>query len=253
MILWRSSLAEAVSRARDPRPRRPAKATRTSPGGCRVLSSNHGVVSVSENCLRELWEAALADAGVEPGDAFLFALAGRTSSCGYRAKTWLRGSVIDAPDDVDAFGERLAEANSEPIRWLRRVAVWTGDRSLEGLAATLRHELEHTLQLDAFGRVLERLHERALSMLIEHAGGKPGSGVLYQAIPMEADANAAAAQFVRTRFGDARIDELVEAGDPDVAAMRRLEPPAPLEGLSERMKRFVKESGPAMAREFPAG
>src|SRR4051794_11944875 len=106
-------------------------------------------------------------------------MSGEESDLGYRAKAWVRGSLIDDPDDTVPLGDRLAEANSVPTRRLRRVAVWTDNRSLEGLAAVLRHELEHTIQLDVLGPGLERLHERAESMLIEHAGGLPRSASLY--------------------------------------------------------------------------
>src|SRR4051794_7719654 len=112
-------------------------------------------MSVNALELDELWEAALADAGIAAVDAVLFALPGLESNYGYRAKAWMRGVTINDPDDTEALGSRLEEANSEPIRQLRRVAAWMDSRSLEGLGAILRHEFEHSIQLDAFGKGLQ--------------------------------------------------------------------------------------------------
>ncbi|SRR6266851_501123 len=52
------------------------------------------------------------------------------------------------------------------------------------------------------------------------------------------DANAAAAAFVRDRFGVDRINVLLDARDGDSSAFRSLVGPAPLETLPERMLRF---------------
>jgi len=230
-----------------------AKLRKTNGGSLpprRLAAWHRSVMSFDSGELRELWESTLRDACIDQADAALFAMPSNRSSAGFGAKAWVRGSVIDDAADVEALGERLAEANSGRVRNLRRVAVWTGGRSREGLAATLRHELEHTVQLEVLGEILQQLSDDAYSVLIEHAGGLPGSGVLYHAIPAEADANAAAARFVRDRFGDARIDELVEGGDRDRAAMRQQNPPEPLETLRDRMQDFVGVLGPAMAKEF---
>lgn len=227
---------------------RPDHRHRMRPGAGTIRGMS-GMAAGDED-FNELWHAALADACVDPADAVLFPLPGSQSSAGFGGKTWLRGTLIDDAADVEALGAYLIEANTHPARQLRRVAICIGGRSREGLAAALRHELEHTLQLELFGEILQRLHDEAYSVLIENAGGLPGSNVLYQRIPMEADANAAAAHFVRKFFGDSRIDELVEAGDPDRAAMRAQERPLRLETLAVRMEHFIDASGPGIAIEF---
>jgi hypothetical protein len=52
------------------------------------------------------------------------------------------------------------------------------------------------------------------------------------------DANAAAATFVRERYGTERIDELLRERDNDSAAFRSLVGPPPLETLPDRMIHF---------------
>jgi hypothetical protein len=51
------------------------------------------------------------------------------------------------------------------------------------------------------------LYGVAENVIAERVGGLAGGGFLYQVIPIEMDANAAAAVFVRERFGADRIDE----------------------------------------------
>jgi len=57
-------------------------------------------------------------------------------------------------------------------------------------------------------------------------------------IPNELDANAAAAMFVRARYGRDRVLELLEAKDEDSALFRSHVGPAPIEGLPERLLAF---------------
>ena len=75
-------------------------------------------------------------------------------------------------------------------------------------------------------------------MLFVRVNGLPGNGLLYTIIPNELDANAAAAMFVRARYGHERIVELLEARDEDSAAFRSLVGPASLETLPERLLAF---------------
>ncbi len=197
----------------------------------------------------DLWLAALADTGIDAEDALLLTIPGEQSKNGYSGKTWSRGSLIDELEDCEALGERLAAANSDEGRAVRRVALWI-DQSSEGAAAILRHELEHAVQLDLDGQALQDLHDRALDVLIRLAGGLAGSGSLYNVIPMEADANAAAATFVRSRFGHERIDSLLQVGDKHAALFRLREGPKPVDSLRVRMERFVSVDGPRLARDF---
>jgi hypothetical protein len=132
----------------------------------------------------------------------------------------------------------LEEMNDEECIDAYRIVVFT-DRTIEGIAAAIRHELEHSMQREAHGQRLLELHGIAEAVICERVGGLPGGGFLYQVIPDEMDANAAAAVFVRTQFGAERIDELLRGGDTDGAALQSLVAPAPLGTLPERMVRFL--------------
>jgi hypothetical protein len=102
----------------------------------------------------------------------------------------------------------------------------------------IRHELEHALQDEAHGQKVEELYRLALYVLGERVGGLPGSGLVYTVIPNEFDANAAAAMFTRNRYGPDRIRELLQEGNQDSALFRSKTPPAPIEGLPERLLAF---------------
>jgi hypothetical protein len=123
--------------------------------------------------------------------------------------------------------------------------VWSG-RPDEALAALIRHELEHTKQFDEIGGArLRLLHGRAVEELHRH-GGSTNRG--YNAMPMERDANRAGAIFARQRYGDDRVDELVEENVRDVAALRAIEPPEPLATLEHRMERFILDMDDTFVR-----
>jgi hypothetical protein len=198
----------------------------------------------------ELWQAALDDAGIDAKDAMLFVRSGPQAPDGCRGKCWPRNDVIDDESDCRALGECVDRANSDAARAVRRVAVWIAGRTDEGIAAAIRHELEHSHQFE-WGRSLLNLHGEAEDLLRRHAGGLTGSSELYNKIPMEVDANRAASLFVRNRFDISRIDSLIAAGDPDVALFREDDPPEPIgDALRVRMKAFVDSDGAQLADEF---
>ena len=182
--------------------------------------------------LDDEWLAALADAGILASSAELIVLGGPESHDGCRAKYWRPGDPLDAD---------VARLDNEPglTRDLHRVALW-GDHSIEGASGLLRHELEHARQLLAHSEPLLLQFQACEDRLIEEVGGLPGSARLYQDIPMEQDANAAAARFLRRRFPTAQLDELLAAGDPDSAVLRDHGEPGPLETLPARMEQFLQ-------------
>jgi hypothetical protein len=65
------------------------------------------------------------------------------------------------------------------------------------------------------------------------------TGKSYNAIPMEIDANRAAARFLRRRYGAERLQQLVAHGDEDPACFRPTKDPEPLDTLVERMRAFI--------------
>jgi hypothetical protein len=196
-----------------------------------------------------LWRAALAHAGVDPVEAMLLLFPGDTFANGDSAKLWHRGAVIADPDAVGTLGQQVDEANQAGNinRW--RVGVRTG-RPFESIGGLLRHELEHSRQFDSLGSDLQCLHDRAVEVLNTFARGLPGGASLYNRIPMEADANAASAVFVRARFGEPHIEALVKGGHEDAALFRATTPPQQIDTLRDRMVEFIRVDGARLAKEF---
>jgi hypothetical protein len=182
----------------------------------------------------EAWQAAVDDAGIRLGEVALVWRLGRPRPTGQEAASWRPDSDIEPEFDDDyEFTSALEWANRDPIRGLRRVMLWV-ERSPEGVAGLLRHELEHTVQIAAHLE-LDHLHQRAFEEIRERGG----TGKSYNAIPMEVDANRAAARFLRRRYGPDRIRQLVSDDDMHAACLRPTADPDELETLTERMKTFI--------------
>jgi hypothetical protein len=181
--------------------------------------------------------AALADAEINLDDALLYLLDGEQGSNGYEARYLHRGLHINAEGEAEEIHPLLDEMNDDACIDAYRIVVFR-DRNIEGIAALIRHELEHARQRDAHGQRLMELYGIAENVLSERVGGLTGGGFLYQTIPVEMDANAAAATFVRARYGAVRIDELLSENDKTSAAFRSLVGPPPLDTLPDRMIRY---------------
>jgi len=188
--------------------------------------------------IEEVWLATLADAEVDPDDALLYLVDGENGSTGHAARYLYQHRELHPEGEPEEIHQLLTEMNNDDCIDAHRVVVFK-DRTIEGIAALIRHELEHGRQYNAFGQKLVELGGLAEHVICERVAGLVGGGFLYQTIPLEMDANAAAAAFVRQRFGPERIDALLAAGDKDGAAFRSLVGPPPLETLPERMIRFV--------------
>lgn len=191
----------------------------------------HPLQAVLPPNLEAVWLGALGDAGISPDQALLFTFPGTASPDGECATYMRRGEsieVVGLDDELDA--ELNNDANGCVDAY--RVLLWT-ERSLEGSAALIRHELEHARQFDLRPEVRD-LRELAVAVIRLD----PASGQLYQRIPAEGDANAAAGAWVRSYFGAGLIDRLVEDGDPDAAALRPSEPPPSPDDLPDRMVDF---------------
>lgn len=183
--------------------------------------------------IEELWLAALGHAQIDPDDAILFTppgVAAKVERVG--AMTWPRPWRID-PGGSPELDALLVEMNDPACIRSIRVAVWT-EHSTEAVAGLMRHELEHARQYDVHRR-LHDLYEVAQNVVRL----VPKGGWLFQAIPVEFDANAAAARFVRSHFGEQRIDALVDAKDDDVALFRTPVASSPIDCLPERMVAFL--------------
>jgi hypothetical protein len=197
------------------------------------------------------WSAAVADASLAVADVVLLPRPGAASGDGRSGICWLRDTTIDAAEDIAALGDDLPRANGPDCRHRWRVAVWSG-RSAVGIAATMRHELEHCRQMSVHGAPLSDLHVASYDLLCTGVGGMDGGARLYNCVPMEADANSAASVFVRSFFGHDRIDSLLAAGDNDSAMFRGLTGPAPIESLLDRMTAFIEVDGPSLIAAFKA-
>jgi hypothetical protein len=190
--------------------------------------------------LEDEWQAALADAGFDVKHVRLYPFEGEQSGDGNRAYYFTPGQDVhhdvNFPDDK---GGQIDDANKYRDR--HRIAVWL-DSPKEVLGARLRHELEHARQLDAHPRIFD-LNDVVLGVLWMKLEGLKGSGQLYNAIPLEVDANAAAARFASGRYGEDACRELADpenaVGLMDGVLFRSLTPPAPLETLPARMLAFL--------------
>ncbi len=68
---------------------------------------------------------------------------------------------------------------------------------------------------------------------------RSATGKSYNAMPMEIDANRAAARFLRRRYDADRLKQLIITGDTDVRCFRPTMDPDPLETLVDRMRAFI--------------
>jgi hypothetical protein len=200
--------------------------------------------------IEEVWLAALADAQIDADDALLYLLDGEQGSNGYGARYLHRHLHIYPEGEAEEIHPLLDEMNDGACIDAYRIVVFR-DRNIEGIAALIRHELEHARQRDVHGQPLMELSGIAENVISERVGGLKGGAFLYQTIPVEMDANAAAASFVRARYGADRIDELLRAGDKDSAAFRSLVGPPPLETLPDRMIRYFATM-PDLCHRFAA-
>lgn len=204
--------------------------------------------------IEEIWLAACADAGLNVDDCLLYVLDGRQSETGYSGMHFQRVLRIYESDQLgDDVNALLDELNAEERIDATRILVWR-DRTIEGLAAMIRHELEHAVQAETHGQKVEALYHLAMHVLAVRVGGLPGGGLLYTTIPNELDANAAAAKFVRARYGGERINALLDAHEEDGALFRSHVGPGPVESVPERLfgffishrdlcQRFADEAG----------
>jgi hypothetical protein len=98
--------------------------------------------------------------------------------------------------------EQLEALNSAPIRGKTRIAIYPAAFSEpRELLAVLRHELEHAIQWELVPNVYKA--GTVLESMLSHAECYvgPGGHALVNALPIEADANAAAARLANQHYG----------------------------------------------------
>ncbi len=152
--------------------------------------------------MNELWELACRDAGFVPGqDVVLQALPGRPPGGEQQAwAVWLMPDVqAHSNPSFPLTGAQIAALNAPDARDKVRVLAFT-DAQPEVLLGYLRHELEHARQLKinpadaAFSPIV-------MLAITKQFGDLDGTGSIYNLLPREVDANAAAAALIRAHFG----------------------------------------------------
>jgi hypothetical protein len=183
------------------------------------------------------YQAALADAAIEPARARLYL----AKAMGKRHV----GAVWHPPGDELVVSEQFpdasqrADANDPKHRDLHRIVAPDEPTDAVTFAALVRHELEHARQYDALGQAifdLQQLLEGGVlpyrAVLLEGCAGS-----LINGVPTEIDANAAASVYVSARFTAEEVGAL-RGGDRRPLACS-LVGPEQFETLPARMVAYV--------------
>ena len=128
--------------------------------------------------IEEVWLEALADAELGGDQALVYVVDGEKGSTGYGARYLHPGLYIRPDGEADEIRPLLDEMNDDSCIDAYRVVVFT-ERTPEGIAALIRHELEHARQRDAHGQRLTGLYDIAENVISERVGGLDGGGFLY--------------------------------------------------------------------------
>jgi hypothetical protein len=169
-------------------------------------------IAAGSPAVSSAWAIACADAGFVLGEtAWLFEMAGQPPTSQH-AVHFEPGSAVVIDIHCRFTDEQLVLLNTRPTRYGDRVAVYPeAFRDPRELAAVLRHELEHAVQfrLQPEAYQASDLLERMLSEARVYVGR--GGNSLINALPIESDANAAAANLVCSEYGG--IPEELAWGD----------------------------------------
>ncbi len=191
-------------------------------------------------------ERAISDAGFSK-DQVAFWIAHQTP-LEIRDRGAMYFRPVQDPDPPYALtAEQYAEAISPELRDRHRVIVHLDYAVPPGLSplatralfgAMLRHELEHARQAEAPGGDAALLIDQELidPVLSRKVGGLAGGAVFYSFKPIEMDANAASASYVR-QYYPAVVDELL--GCPCANLVRSNTGPERVDTLPRRTVCFL--------------
>jgi hypothetical protein len=181
--------------------------------------------------ISDVWMAALEDAQLSHDEAVL--LLHPVLPADGQLAVYLGIDRYVTPELPDAVLADLARLR-EQFSGRHIVMLMTEDRPIEMDAALVRHELQHARQLaaDACLWGLAELCED----VVRHA--LKGSGRLYNQIPTEQDANAAAHAFAVNRFGAVRVAEVAKLVG-DAPALRGDALAISTQDLPDRMVEFL--------------
>lgn len=186
------------------------------------------------------WQRASAHAGFDDSEVRLWLCTG------YDLDKERPGAVYYKPhlsidDDRFLTPAQKHEAESDTYSGRHRVAIFEdfrltdddlGDTLIPVLGAMLRHELEHARQQEQCGNDVLDIDDQFLDHAVRiKAGGLPGGTELYNLKPMEQDANAASAMYLREHHAE-HVDRILEG--PSAQLARSNTPPETLDTLLAR-------------------
>lgn len=201
-----------------------------------VATIPHDVRSESANVIEREWCQAVADAGFIEPDVRLWICTGYSHD-GERPLARYFRPPLAVTDPVFLSPEQRAEANSTTWWNRHRFAIFgdfdagdhAGDCRTAIIGAIFRHELEHALQHEADDEI-PALDEEFLDQVIRPPY-TDGLAERYMTKPIERDANAAAAAYLR-KYHPQHVDAILQGSFAHLA--RSVAPPEPFNTLLGR-------------------
>ncbi|MBN8867165.1 MAG: hypothetical protein J0H98_06400 [Solirubrobacterales bacterium] len=201
---------------------------------------------------KDHWDRALSHAKADPSRFSLFLNEEAEPEHGEKAHWFpphLKIEMLDSP----ILNSKVLDALEDPASLTKhRVLTYApvGDASEAVFAGRLRHEIRHGEQYDALGNQILMLGDLTDRVLRLRVGGLANSAPYYSLQPLELDANAASAQFLRESYGEF-VDQILESDDGPLARSNTL--PGDLRKLPAKCVAFLylfREE--AMSNESPA-
>jgi hypothetical protein len=189
----------------------------------------------------DVWNEAVLASGLDPLRVHLLPVPGAAVADHNKAACYPPHiDLIDEPHDL-LRGAMLTEANLSEHRDKHRIAIYEdvdadNPQAVAIMAATLRHELRHVEQRERWSGDLFALDELAGQLVTWKVGGLPKGAPLYHLKPIELDANAASALFLREHYPD-QLQAILESEDGVLA--RSNTPPGSLDDLPAKTVCFM--------------
>jgi hypothetical protein len=159
----------------------------------------------------EEWFAALRDAEVEDLGVEVYACEATVDVDLPTAALFAPGNVLVGRQSRVLSARQLDQFKAHVDR--HRILLDSSASPL-ALSAKLRHELEHVRQWQHGGDPLFHVYHASNDGTERYVGeDRRGSGVLYNIVPLEVDANAAASRFIRSRIDASLADQLSNSFD----------------------------------------
>ena len=195
----------------------------------------------TEQFMLAAWDDAVQSSGLNASAVHLLPVPGAAVSESNKAACYPpHVELVEEPHDL-LRGAMLTESNLPEHQGKHRIAIYEDvDQddpvAVATMAATLRHELRHAEQREVCGGDLFPLDELADQLVSWKIGGLPKAAALYHLKPIELDADAASAVFLRQQY-PAQVDAIL-AGEDAVLA-RSNTPPGRLDDLPTKTVCFL--------------